>query len=352
MGLISTEVEIGIGSANYKHYENLGYNIPKYYNKNKKKMCIQRGAKIFVKVEHLLKSAVTVEIECDCCGKIIKTTYESYLDHLHDDKYYCLQCASKIFNGGENSYKWNPNLTDEDRRKERHKSTEGYYEFLSIVKKRDNYKCIKCGSNINLNVHHLNGYNWDKNNRTNPNNAVTLCEDCHGDFHSIYGRGENTKEQFEEWFGLLDEEQLNNVSLSNLKKVVLLNNNKIYNTAKDASLDLDVDVKRIYDVCNHSLYSVNDLHFMYLEEYENTPKDELKNAHTYQGYNSYGKGNKVKVTCTTTGETFNSMSEAYEKYNLGINKGQMSLCCNGKRKYFGQLYDGTKLKWEYTKTTS
>ena len=63
MGLISTEVEIGIGSANYKHYEDLGYNIPKYYNKNKKKMCIQRGAKIFVKVEHLLKSAVTVEIE-------------------------------------------------------------------------------------------------------------------------------------------------------------------------------------------------------------------------------------------------------------------------------------------------
>ena len=47
MGLISKEVEVGIGNANRKHYENLGYEIPlglatKYtYEKYKKKYVLK-----------------------------------------------------------------------------------------------------------------------------------------------------------------------------------------------------------------------------------------------------------------------------------------------------------------------
>ena len=37
MGLLTKEVEVVVNSRNVKYYEDLGYDIPKYYNKNKKK---------------------------------------------------------------------------------------------------------------------------------------------------------------------------------------------------------------------------------------------------------------------------------------------------------------------------
>ena len=37
MGLLTKEVEVVVNSRNVKYYDDLGYDIPKYYNKNKKK---------------------------------------------------------------------------------------------------------------------------------------------------------------------------------------------------------------------------------------------------------------------------------------------------------------------------
>ena len=35
MGLLSTEVEVRLTGSNIKYYEDLGYEIPRYFNKNK-----------------------------------------------------------------------------------------------------------------------------------------------------------------------------------------------------------------------------------------------------------------------------------------------------------------------------
>lgn len=60
--------------------------------------------------------------------------------------------------------------------------------------------CQLCGEyGQKLVVHHLNGYNWDKENRYNVDNGVTLCEKCHKAFHKIYRNGNNTKEQYIEY---------------------------------------------------------------------------------------------------------------------------------------------------------
>jgi len=67
------------------------------------------------------------------------------------------------------------------------------------IKKRDNRKCVICGSNKLLNAHHLNGWHWDIEDRFSIDNGVTLCEECHHKFHDIYGWGGNTKEQFKEY---------------------------------------------------------------------------------------------------------------------------------------------------------
>ena len=67
------------------------------------------------------------------------------------------------------------------------------------IKKRDNGKCVICGSNKLLNAHHLNGWHWNIEDRFSIDNGVTLCEECHHKFHDTYGWGGNTKEQFKEY---------------------------------------------------------------------------------------------------------------------------------------------------------
>ena len=72
-----------------------------------------------------------------------------------------------------------------------------------------NNTCIKCGKHFDkgLNAHHLNSKDWDKDNIYNVDNGVPLCNDCHQDFHMIYGYGDNTEEQFLEWYNeYLDED--------------------------------------------------------------------------------------------------------------------------------------------------
>ena len=72
-----------------------------------------------------------------------------------------------------------------------------------------NNTCIKCGKHFDkgLNAHHLNSKDWDKDNIYNVDNGVSLCNECHQDYHMLYGYGNNTEEQFLEWYNeYLDEE--------------------------------------------------------------------------------------------------------------------------------------------------
>ena len=99
----------------------------------------------------------------------------------------------------ENNPAWNPEKTDEERLIDR--KYREYKEWRVLVYKRDDYTCQVCKDDTggNLVAHHLNGYNWDKEARTDVNNGVTLCEPCHKEFHSIYGYGDNDLFQFSQF---------------------------------------------------------------------------------------------------------------------------------------------------------
>ena len=51
----------------------------------------------------------------------------------------------------------------------------------------------------NLEAHHKDGYGWCVERRIDVTNGVTLCEECHINFHKIYGYRDSTEEQYEEW---------------------------------------------------------------------------------------------------------------------------------------------------------
>lgn len=127
------------------------------------------------------------------CGHICETSFDSY----RNSKYkMCFNCTKEKYSG-ENSYNWKGGYDSEN---EKFRKTYAFKKWVKSVYKRDKYTCQKCGQvGAKLNAHHLNGYNWDIENRLNVQNGITLCEKCHNDFHNIYGRGNNTKEQFENW---------------------------------------------------------------------------------------------------------------------------------------------------------
>ena len=50
MGLINTEIEININGRNAGYYENLGYEIPKYWDKRNNCFRVKNGTKIIVKI--------------------------------------------------------------------------------------------------------------------------------------------------------------------------------------------------------------------------------------------------------------------------------------------------------------
>lgn len=74
--------------------------------------------------------------------------------------------------------------------------------FRMKVLKRDEYTCQKCHlkkHESELRAHHKDSCNWSIDKRLDIDNGATLCDDCHKIFHRLYGYGDNTVQQFEEF---------------------------------------------------------------------------------------------------------------------------------------------------------
>jgi hypothetical protein len=108
---------------------------------------------------------------------------------------YCYRDNSK----GENHPSYNPDLSDEERAYKRNDIE--YYDWRRKVFERDSYTCTTCGDNKggNLVAHHKDGYGWCRERRTDIDNGVTLCKQCHKDFHILYRIKNNTESQYNEW---------------------------------------------------------------------------------------------------------------------------------------------------------
>lgn len=315
MGLLSTEVEVVLGN-NIKYYESLGYNIPKRINK-KNQIVNDIGSKILVKIEDLLpNSNVYVDVECDNCKKKYKKFFFDYqkTKNMFGDKVYCVNCIQKITK---------KNMEYEER--DRQKYYSNYSTFVVNVLKRDNYTCQCCGQySKHIEVHHLDGYDWCKEKRTDETNGITLCENCHKNFHGKYGRGNNTKKQFEEWIGdmTIELKSFDGITTST-RKIYCYEEDKIYDSADDFAEKQNLSsTGAIYKVCNNeeSHYTSNGKHIFWYDEYIKLTNEEIN-----QRINKSSKINFKKVICLTTNVIYESITDGARAENAS--RTSIDRCC-------------------------
>jgi DNA-directed RNA polymerase subunit RPC12/RpoP len=173
VAILENEVWVTCGTHVDKHYESLGYTLPKVINQNGKLSTVN-GEKILVKVRDLLNgSHVKVTKICDTCGKHVPDViYNAVLKARKkgDGLDRCKNCNSKknwSINKAKISYEKsleyyaktnNQNhLLNEFSEKNLKKTNEISYGT------RDEYlwNCLKCSSEYSMRVNNrtLNGYN-------------------------------------------------------------------------------------------------------------------------------------------------------------------------------------------------
>ncbi len=106
-------------------------------------------------------------------------------------------CGCLLFRKGRESPNWNPDLSDQERLGRRNGIE--IRDWRTNVYLRDNYTCVLSGQTGRIQAHHLDGWKLHPEKRFDISNGVTLKKDIHILFHKLYGRGKNTKAQFEEF---------------------------------------------------------------------------------------------------------------------------------------------------------
>lgn len=338
--LLTKEVEITLGARNLRHLESLGYDIPRHKNSSGK-MSATFGSKVLVKVQDLSSCCTSMIIyECDECKKEVNVPFVNYNSRIikDDGKTYCQSCAAKIANSGTNNYQWDYSKTQEER--ELGRTYPEYKVFIKKVLARDHYTCQCCGQySGDIEVHHLNSYNWYIEGRTDETNGIVLCKTCHKNFHLLYGRGDNTKEQYEEFVGYSVNPQKYNELLTKRVQIYCFEENRIYETPEEFAEQHSCSAELPEVVCRKYNKTAKGLHLLWLEEYEKMTEKDIEE------YFLWANDNKLtKAFCITNNTVYDSITLASRENNISHTK----IINNCKRKYAKcRNRDGVILQFMY-----
>lgn len=97
MSIVDKYIEVKLYNSSTKYYENLGYNIPRYYSNSNRKFVVRDNTTIKIKqIDIMPMSNIKIECLCDKCGGtiyIIKHRHEENI--LKNGKFLCNKCIIK-----------------------------------------------------------------------------------------------------------------------------------------------------------------------------------------------------------------------------------------------------------------
>lgn len=142
---------------------------------------------------------------CKCsCGKIVSALESKLKGGLK------LTCAGTRGHNPRNSFKDILGLTGSNIIRYLRR-TGLYIKFRNMVIKKDSGKCLICGSDQNIEVHHIYPCASYPELMFDVSNGMCLCKEHHsanivGGFHNIYGKLDTTPEQLEDYINLKRKE--------------------------------------------------------------------------------------------------------------------------------------------------
>lgn len=165
------------------------------------------------------------------------------------------------------------------------------------------------------------------------NSSISKC--CRGDskgaggFHWMFAKDYNEN---------IEVELLEKTRSIQHRRVMCVDNGKIYDTVLSAATDVGAHGSEISACCRGKINSAGGFRWLYLEDVTEEKIKELLSIDI-----SYGK--QKPVYCVELDKIFKNVKEASEF--VGVAGSGIIAVCRGRNKTAGKLSDGTRLHWEY-----
>jgi 5-methylcytosine-specific restriction endonuclease McrA len=158
----------------------------KYTIDDVRKMFAAQGKEL---LESEFKNSLTpMKYRCKC-GNISYITLNNFLKGKD-----CFKCRNEKIS----ETKKDPSITDEERALRR--ALRENKEWRIQVFQRDNFTCQCCGQRgKELHAHHIFNFADNPDLRLDINNGITLCKQCHYEFHKTYGMRNTNLDQLKEF---------------------------------------------------------------------------------------------------------------------------------------------------------
>lgn len=144
---------------------------------------------------------IRVVCSCDNCGASFERTPAQISGKKN---LYCsMECKdahASVLYSGENHPCYKPEISDEERIAKR--KFPAYFDWRNNVYERDSYTCRCCNDakGGNLAAHHIYNYSQYREMGLDIDNGITLCSNCHKNFHDKYGYTSNNLRQLIDFF--------------------------------------------------------------------------------------------------------------------------------------------------------